>query len=61
MALNDLMNEARKETFNAVGPVMQEKSIERVLELIKDKNGEVKNMSVKWCVGLSPISTSLEY
>jgi len=48
MALSDLIAEARKEGFLAVDERTESNTIAKVLDLIKDQNGEVKNMSVKW-------------
>jgi hypothetical protein len=48
MALSDLMAEARKDGFHAVDERTESSTIAKVLDLIKDQNGEVKNMSVKW-------------
>jgi hypothetical protein len=48
MALSDLMAEARKDGFHNVDDRTESSTITKVLDLIKDQNGEVKNMSVKW-------------
>lgn len=48
MALSDLMAEARKDTFHSIDDRTESSTITKVLDLIKDQNGEVKNMSVKW-------------
>lgn len=48
MALSDLMAEARKDGFHNVDERTESTTITKVLDLIKDQNGEVKNMSVKW-------------
>lgn len=47
MALNDLISDARKDSFGMDGDV-ESKVVTRVLELLKDPNGEVKNMAVRW-------------
>lgn len=48
MALSDLMAEAKKDGFHNVDEKTENATISKVLDLIKDQNGEVKNMSVKW-------------
>lgn len=48
MALSDLMAEAKKDGFNSVDEKTENGTVAKVLELIKDQNGEVKNMAVKW-------------
>lgn len=50
MALSDLMAEARKDVFQNLDERTESNTVAKVLDLIKDQNGEVKNMSVKWCV-----------
>lgn len=44
------MAEAKKDGFHAVDERTESSAIVKVLDLIRDKNGEVKNMSVKWYV-----------
>lgn len=48
MALNDLIAEARKETFLQLDEGLETQTVNQVLELMNDKNGEVKNMAVRW-------------
>lgn len=47
MALNDLMNELQKSSFNHE-PVIETKIVRAVLTLMGDKNTEVQNLAVKW-------------
>lgn len=47
MALNDLMNELQKESFN-MESMIEGKVVKAVLVLMDDKNGEVQNLAVKW-------------
>lgn len=47
MALNDLMNELQKESFN-MESMVEVKVVRAVLVLMDDKNGEVQNLAVKW-------------
>ncbi|CAO3610365.1 unnamed protein product [Cunninghamella echinulata] len=49
MALNDLMNELQKSSFNHE-PVIETKIVRAVLTLMGDKNTEVQNLAVK-CLG----------
>lgn len=49
MALNDLMNELQKESFN-MESMIEGKVVKAVLVLMDDKNGEVQNLAVK-CLG----------
>ncbi|PWN51713.1 TIP120-domain-containing protein [Violaceomyces palustris] len=51
MALNDLMAELRKDTFMQLDDGIESQTVNQVLELMKDSNGEVKNMAVK-CLGI---------
>lgn len=48
MALNDLMTDARREIFAQLDPEQESTLVKQVLELLKDTNGEVKNMAVRW-------------
>lgn len=48
MALSDLMAETNKDAVSMVDDRTQTMMVQRVLELVRDQNGEVKNMSVKW-------------
>lgn len=48
MALNDLMTDTRRESFVQMDPEQESTLVKQVLELLKDTNGEVKNMAVKW-------------
>lgn len=48
MALNDLMADARRESYVQMDPEQESTLVKQVLELLKDHNGEVKNMAVKW-------------
>ncbi|CAO1614254.1 unnamed protein product [Sympodiomycopsis kandeliae] len=50
MALNDLMTDARRELFAQLDPEQESTLVKQVLELLKDANGEVKNMAVR-CLG----------
>ncbi|PWN22206.1 TIP120-domain-containing protein [Microstroma glucosiphilum] len=50
MALNDLISDARRDSF-AMDDDIESKVVSRVLELLKDPNGEVKNMAVR-CLGM---------
>ncbi|KAI9483260.1 MAG: armadillo-type protein [Benjaminiella poitrasii] len=49
MALNDLMNELQKASFN-MEHVVETKVVRAVLQLMDDKNSEVQNLAVK-CLG----------
>ncbi|EPQ30131.1 uncharacterized protein PFL1_02248 [Pseudozyma flocculosa PF-1] len=47
MALNDLMSELNKDSFLQLDDATEAATVSQVLDLMKDKNGEVKNMAVK--------------
>jgi cullin-associated NEDD8-dissociated protein 1 len=47
MALNDLITELQSPTFN-LEESTEKKVVDKVLLLMKDKNGEVQNQAVKW-------------
>jgi cullin-associated NEDD8-dissociated protein 1 len=47
MAINDLMNELQKDSFN-MESMIEGKVVAAVLKLMEDKNGEVQNLAVKW-------------
>lgn len=47
MALNDLMNELQKDTFQ-MDRTIELKVVRAVLQLLDDKNSEVQNLAVKW-------------
>ena len=47
MALNDLITELSKDTFAQLDEGLESSTVAHVLELMKDPNGEVKNMAVK--------------
>ncbi|KAI8083963.1 armadillo-type protein [Gilbertella persicaria] len=49
MALNDLMNELQKESFQ-METMIESKVVKAVLQLMDDKNSEVQNLAVK-CLG----------
>ncbi|OBZ85871.1 Cullin-associated NEDD8-dissociated protein 1 [Choanephora cucurbitarum] len=49
MALNDLMNELQKDSFQMEFTI-ENKVVKAVLQLMDDKNGEVQNLAVK-CLG----------
>jgi hypothetical protein len=49
MALNDLMSELRKDVSAApLDAQLETQVVARVLDTLRDKNGEVKNMAVRW-------------
>lgn len=47
MATNDLINELQSPTFQ-LEDATEKKVVAAVLNLMKDKNGEVQNLAVKW-------------
>lgn len=47
MATNDLINELQSPTFQ-LEDATEKKVVTAVLNLMKDKNGEVQNLAVKW-------------
>ncbi|KAN0060779.1 hypothetical protein ACQY0O_007437 [Thecaphora frezii] len=47
MALNDLMSEFNRDAFLQMDDHTESATVAQVLELMKDQNGEVKNMAVK--------------
>ena len=47
MATNDLMTEISKESFYA-DEALERKICQALIKLLKDKNGEVQNLAVKW-------------
>ncbi|KAI8979576.1 armadillo-type protein [Mycotypha africana] len=49
MAVNDLMSELQKESFQ-MEPVVEMRVVKAVMQLMDDKNGEVQNLAVK-CLG----------
>lgn len=49
MATNDLMSELQKDSIK-LDDESEKKVVKAVLRLLEDKNGEVQNLAVKWCV-----------
>ena len=47
MALNDLIADLHRESFGQMDPDLESRLVQQVLELMKDANGEVKNMAVR--------------
>ena len=52
MALNDLINDSKRQSNSSGSSLQMDQDLEakvvtQILELIKDTNGEVKNMAVK--------------
>jgi cullin-associated NEDD8-dissociated protein 1 len=47
MALNDLITELQSPNFS-LEESTERKVVDKVLLLMKDKNGEVQNQAVKW-------------
>jgi cullin-associated NEDD8-dissociated protein 1 len=47
MALNDLITELQSPTFS-LEESTEKKVVDKVLLLMKDKNGEVQTQAVKW-------------
>ena len=51
MGLTDLMSEIRQDPNNFTGDeTVEMKVLQHVLKLVEDKQSEVKNQAVKWCV-----------
>ena len=51
MALNDLAATiSRKSVFSPVPDGIEEMTVQQVLDLLSDKNTEVKNLAVNTCV-----------
>lgn len=48
MALNDLMNGVQRDSYGHFDPDLESRIVSQVLELVKDANGEVKNIAVRW-------------
>ena len=47
MATNDLITELQNPTFT-IEENTEKKIVDKILLLMKDKNGEVQNIAVKW-------------
>lgn len=47
MALNDLIADSRKELLGQMDPDSESRLVQQILELMKDANGEVKNIAVR--------------
>lgn len=47
MALNDLITRAKADDFGMIDETTESKAVNQVLDLMKDTNGEVRNMTVR--------------
>lgn len=53
MATSDLMSELQKDSIQ-LDEDSERKVVKMLMRLLEDRNGEVQNLAVKWCVSCQP-------